>query len=102
MLIHLIPRIYYHAADNFEDEFDLIPRRYKGEPVSLSLAILLGVGITAGIGTGAATLATGQQGLNALSTAINENLEILEKSITHLEKNLRPPHQKWCFRIGGD
>lgn len=101
VLIQLIPRIYYHAVDNFEDEFDLIPKRYKREPVSLSLAILLGAGIAAEIGTGAAALATGQQGLNALSTAINEDLEILEKSITNLEKSLTPC-PKWCFRIGGD
>lgn len=52
------------------------------------MAILLETGITAGIGTGATVLATGQQGLNALSDAINEDLNILEKSISNLEKSL--------------
>lgn len=79
VLIQLIPRIYYHSADDFEDEFDLSPKRFKREPVSLSLAILLGVGIAARVGTGAAALSTGQQSLNALNSAINEDLEILKK-----------------------
>lgn len=50
------------------------------------MAILLETGITAGIGTGATVLATGQQGLNALSDAINEDLKILEKSLTSLSE----------------
>lgn len=46
------------------------------------------MGITAGVGTGAAALVTGQQGLDALNIAINEDLKILEQSITNLEKSL--------------
>lgn len=88
VLIQLIPKIYYHPAEDFEGEFGLLPRRAKREPVSLSLAILLGMGITAGVGTGAAALVTGQQGLDALNIAINEDLKILEQSITNLEKSL--------------
>lgn len=88
MLVQLIPRIYYYTAENVEKHFDSGLQRYKKEPISITLAILLGAGIAAGIGTGAVALVTEQQGLNALSTAIDEDLKMLEQSITNLEKSL--------------
>lgn len=88
VMVQLIPRIHYYTANNFEDHFDNGPKRYKREPLSITLAILLGVGVDAGIGTGATTLVTGQQGLNALFTTIDEDLKMLEQSITNLERSL--------------
>lgn len=88
VLIQLVPKIYYHPAEDFEGEFGFSPGRVKREPVSLSLAILLGMGVAAGVGTGTAALVTGQQGLDALNIAINEDLKILEQSVTNLEKSL--------------
>lgn len=58
------------------------------EPISLTLAVLLGLGVTAGVGTGAAALVTQHQGFLSLQAAINEDLRDLQNSIEALEKSL--------------
>lgn len=50
--------------------------------------MLLGLGVTAGVGTGAAALVTQHQGFLSLQAAINEDLRDLQNSIEALEKSL--------------
>ena len=85
-MVQLLPRMYYHPASRLEDEYT--QGRFKREPVSLTLAMLVGVGLTAGVGTGAAALIEGRQGIQSLRGVVNEDLRMLEKSIDALEKSL--------------
>ena len=78
--------MYYHPASRIEDEYT--QGRFKREPVSLTLAMLMGVGLTAGVGMGVAALIEGRQGIQSLGETINEDLSMLEKSIDALEKSL--------------
>ena len=48
----------------------------------------MGVGLTAGVGTGAAALIEGREGIQSLWDVVNEDLRMLEKSIDALEKSL--------------
>jgi hypothetical protein len=61
VMVQLLPCMYYHPASRLEDEYT--QRRFKREPISLTLAMLMGVGLTAGVGTGAAALIEGRQGI---------------------------------------
>ena len=56
--------------------------------MSLTLAILLGVGVTAGVGTGTVALITGQQHFSQLQAAIDQDLKAIETSITALQESL--------------
>lgn len=66
VLVQLIPRVIYHEASSFEAEFDIRPRRQKWEPVSITLAVLMGIGVAAGVGTGTAALVQTPQYLEGL------------------------------------
>jgi len=91
VMVQLVPRIYYLHSEELLSLYGQNPR-IKREPISLTVAILLGLGVAAGVGTGSAALITGpqqlHQGLTALNTAISEDIEALEKSISHLEESL--------------
>ena len=78
--------MYYYPASRLEDEYT--NKRLKREPVSLTLAMLMGVGLTVGVGMGVTALIEGRQGIQSLREAINEDLSMLEKSIDALEKSL--------------
>jgi hypothetical protein len=78
--------VYYHTASHLEDEYT--QGTFKREPVSLTLAMLMGVGLTAEVGTGAAALTEGRQEMQSLRDVVNENLRTLEKSMDALEKSL--------------
>lgn len=56
VLVQLVPRVFYHPANMLEDEFDKHPTRFQREPISLTLAAILGLGVAAGVGTGTAAL----------------------------------------------
>lgn len=60
--------------------------------MSLTLAMMLGLGIMTGIGTGTAALITGPQqlerGLGSLQATITEDQQALEKSVSNLEESL--------------
>lgn len=58
----------------------------KREPVSLTLALILGAGLT-GAGTGIVAL-TLQDKNNSLKADIDEDIQCLEKTISHLENNV--------------
>lgn len=87
VLVQLWPRITYHSSEtilNFYEGKD----RYRREPLTLTLAILLGIGgIAAGIGTGTSALLQSNQ-LMHLQAAVTADLEAIEKSISALEKSL--------------
>jgi hypothetical protein len=78
--------MYYYPASRLEDVY--ISKRLKRDPGSITLAMLMGVGLTAGVGMGVAALIEGRQGIQSLREAINEDLNMLEKSIDALEKSL--------------
>nr|AAC80265.1 envelope protein [Gibbon ape leukemia virus] len=90
--VQLIPRIYYHSEETLLQAYDKSPPRFKREPASLTLAVFLGLGIAAGIGTGSTALIKGpidlQQGLTSLQIAIDADLRALQDSISKLEDSL--------------
>ena len=87
IMVQLVPRLMYH--DDFSFVAELEPRlRYKREPVSLTLAVLLGVGVAAGVGTGAAAIIQENQHYEGLRIAIDEDLRTIEQSISKLEESL--------------
>nr|AAA69474.1 envelope protein [Gibbon ape leukemia virus] len=90
--IQLIPRIYYHPEGTLLQAYDNSHPRLKREPVSLTLAVLLGLGIAAGIGTGSTALIKGpmdlQQGLTSLQIAMDADLRAIQDSISKLENSL--------------
>nr|AAA46514.1 env protein [Murine leukemia virus] len=90
VLVELWPRIIYHSPDYMYGQLEQ-RTKYKREPVSLTLALLLGGltmgGIAAGIGTGTTALIKTQQ-FEQLHAAIQTDLNEVEKSITNLEKSL--------------
>ena len=87
MLVQLIPRLLYHDEGSFLDEFDL-RTRYKRETVTLTLAVIMGIGIAAGVRTGAAALIQQPYYYNELKAAMDADLGALEQSITKLEESL--------------
>lgn len=87
ILVQLVPRVIYHDDSSFIDEFDH-HTRYKREPITLTLAVLLGLGVAAGIGTGAAALIQQPYYYNELRAAMDADLGALEQFITKLEESL--------------
>lgn len=87
VLVLLVPRLIYHKDTSFIDEFDHCAR-HERKPVSLALAILLGVGVVAGIGTGTAALKQAPQRYKSLRAAIDEDLKTIKQSISKFKKSL--------------
>ena len=85
-MIQLLPRVYYHSASSLEEMY--ADTRFKREPVTLTLATFLGIGMAVGVGTGVSALIEGRQGIQSLRDAVNVDLEMLRKSIDALEKSL--------------
>lgn len=88
VMVRLFPRVLYHDAGVFEERIEGHVTRFRREPVSLTLAVLLGVGTAAGIGTGAAALIQGPNQMAQLQAAIDQDLKELEASITALKDSL--------------
>ncbi|XP_027260250.2 MLV-related proviral Env polyprotein-like [Cricetulus griseus] len=90
ILIELWPKVTYHQP---EYVYSVLGKstRYKREPISFTVALLLGGitvgGIAAGIGTGTVAL----QGINhfkLLQQAMHTDIQVLEESVSALEKSL--------------
>lgn len=83
-------KITYHESEYIYQQSEGRPR-IKREPMSLTVALLLGGltvgGITAGIGTGATALAATQQ-FRQLQMAMHTDIKALEEAVSALEKSL--------------
>jgi hypothetical protein len=85
-MIQLLPRVYYHPASSLEESY--AGQQSKREPITLTLATFMGIGMAVGVGTGVSALIEGRQGIQSLRDAVNEDLAAIEKSIDALEKSL--------------
>ncbi|KAG3277527.1 hypothetical protein H1C71_004261, partial [Ictidomys tridecemlineatus] len=97
IIVQMFPRVLYHDAGSFKDQIRGYTTWFRREPVSLTLAILLGMGIAAGVGTGTTSLVRGTQQMTQLETAMDQNLKILETSITALQESLTSLSLSSCF-----
>lgn len=90
VLIKLWPKVTYHEPKFIYQHFEGLIRNRR-EPVSLTLALLLGGvtmgGIAAGIGTGTTALIQASQ-FRELQQAMHADLQALEESVSALEKSL--------------
>lgn len=90
VLVEIWPKVTYHPSDDIYARFEH-QTRFRREPVSLTLALLMGGltvgGIAAGIGTGAKALVATQEFMH-LQAAMHTDLQALEDSVTNLEKSL--------------
>uniref|UniRef100_A0A8C6XJT1 Envelope protein n=1 Tax=Naja naja TaxID=35670 RepID=A0A8C6XJT1_NAJNA len=89
ILVQVMPCIYIHTEEDIYNTYsgsELI--RHKREPIStLTVALLVGLGLT-GAGTGIASFAHQYSQYHNLRAAIDEDLERIETSISHLQKSL--------------
>lgn len=86
ILVQLWPQIKYYSGEILVSQAQ---HRVVREPVSMTIAFMLGIGggIVASIGTGTAALVQNNQ-LLQLQMAMTTDLEAIERSITTLEKSL--------------
>ncbi|KAG3292862.1 hypothetical protein H1C71_014276 [Ictidomys tridecemlineatus] len=87
VLVKIYPRLLYYSTEEFEGHF-MGRTRFSREPVSITLAVLLGARILAGVGTGAAALIENPRQLGILEAAVQQDLRAIETSVTALEKSL--------------
>lgn len=88
VMIRLYPRVLYHDDQTFEDQVIGIGRRFRREPITITLAVLLGAGVAAGVGTGAAALIRETEQIDQLDTAIRQDLREIETSVKALKDSL--------------
>ncbi|AAV68489.1 env protein [Murine leukemia virus] len=90
VLVEIWPKVTYHSPDYVYGQFEG-KTKFKREPVSLTLALLLGGltmgGIAAGVGTGTTALVATQQ-FKQLQAAMHTDIRALEESVSALEKSL--------------
>ena len=71
-----------------KDDFDKHPTHFQSEPVSLTLAVILCLGVASGVGTGIGALLQAPQYFNELRIAMDKDLRALRQSISKLEESL--------------
>ena len=76
VLVRLVSRVFYYSANTLKDEFDKCPTRFRREPISLTLAVILGLGVAAGVGTGTAALIQVPQYFNELRIVMDKDLRL--------------------------
>nr|AYG96589.1 envelope glycoprotein [Feline leukemia virus] len=90
VLIELWPRVTYHQPEYVYTHFDKTVR-LRREPISLTVALMLGGltvgGIAAGVGTGTKALLETAQ-FRQLQMAMHTDIQALEESVSALEKSL--------------
>nr|ACB05741.1 envelope glycoprotein [Feline leukemia virus] len=90
VLIELWPRVTYHQSEYIYSHFAKAVR-FRRDPVSLTVALMLGGltvgGVAAGVGTGTAALLETAQ-FRQLQMAMHTDIQALEESISALEKSL--------------
>lgn len=86
VLVRVYPRIIYHPDYDFLNA--LQETRIKREPISITLAVLLGLGVAAGIGTGVAAITTQDSKMSELQSLVAEDIRALEDSISKLQESL--------------
>nr|BAU61795.1 envelope protein [Feline leukemia virus] len=90
VLIELWPRVTYHQPEYVYTHFDKTARSRR-EPISLTVALMLGGltvgGIAAGVGTGTKALLETVQ-FRQLQMAMHTDIQALEESVSALEKSL--------------
>ncbi|KAG3283654.1 hypothetical protein H1C71_034236 [Ictidomys tridecemlineatus] len=88
VMVQMFPIVLYHDAGSFKDKIRRHTSWFRWEPVALTLAILLEMGIAAGVGTRTTALVRGTQQMTQLKTTMDQNLKILKTSITALQESL--------------
>ena len=83
--VHLIPRLNYYSKEELQPKLDPLGQyRVKREPVT-ALTVLLGA---IEMGSGIAALMLQYEQYKQLRAAVDEDIEQLEKSISHLQEYL--------------
>lgn len=90
VLVEIWPKVTYHGPEYIYSHFEGLTR-FRREPITMTLALLLGGitlgGMAAGIGTGTtALIETGH--FRQLQAAMNADLKAIEESVSALEKSL--------------
>ncbi|CAK7301168.1 Envelope glycoprotein [Vulpes lagopus] len=88
VMVQIMPRVFYHPAETLKNQYDRHPTRFQREPVSLTLAVMLGLGVATGVGTGAAALIQGSRRYLELQAAVDKDLRALEQSVSKLKQSL--------------
>ncbi|KFV03276.1 hypothetical protein N340_02506, partial [Tauraco erythrolophus] len=85
----IVPRVLYHPEEEMYHYWGEADSRLQKREIltGVTIATLLDSGV-AGTATGGTSLATQQPGLSQLQTAIDEDLQKIEKSMTFLEQPL--------------
>lgn len=89
VLVHLVPRLIYHPYEDMISYWEEGLHRVKREPVSLTLALILGLGLgTARVATGTSALISQQHHYQGLREAIDADIQELESSISKLQESV--------------
>ncbi|XP_032542306.1 MLV-related proviral Env polyprotein-like [Chiroxiphia lanceolata] len=84
--ITVLPHMLYRSEESVLESWEMSKHKIqKREPISVTIAMILGLGAT---GTGIASLVQHSHGLTALRAAVDEDLDRIEKSISYLETSL--------------
>ena len=87
VMVSIYPRVLYHTGPELENKFLGLTRSTR-EPVTITLAVIMGATTTASLGVGIAALEATNQHSKELRQAIDVDLRKLEKSVEALETSL--------------